>query len=103
MKLITKQSLVIPSIQSFCSNYEACKNKSSPFYTAERFRRITSWVPSKNAVEELNDILGTTAWTDLFCDECGDSACMLVQIGGEEINGVNVCKPCLYKAIGTLT
>lgn len=102
MKIITKQASVVPSINYFLNNYRRYSGSNAPFYTKERFDRISSLNPSTCTVEQFNTALGNTSWTDLKCDECGNNVDMLVQVGQEpdyESSTANVCVKCLRKAV----
>lgn len=105
MRIITKQSKVIPCINNFLSAYKTYGTKNAPFYTKERLDRISKLVPETCTVEEFETALGVKHWTVNLCDECGGDFDTLLHIGENpdyDARWQCLCVGCLMKAVGVL-
>lgn len=104
MNIITKQSKVIPGIESFLSNYQHVSGGSS-FYNEERFNKISKLVPETCSVEEFETALGFRHWTWNRCDECGEDFEVILHIGDDvdyDARWQCLCAGCLMKAVKVL-
>ena len=52
--------------------------------------------------EDVNKVVGSTAWTNCLCNECGELVEQMVQLGQEpdyDSATANICFVCLDKAV----
>lgn len=105
MKIITKQSKVIPGIETFFQVYPRYATPNAPFYTKERFDRISKLVPETCTVYEFNIAIDHPSWTENRCDECGEDFDILLHIGDDvdyDARWQCLCAGCIVKALGVL-
>lgn len=52
--------------------------------------------------KDVDEAIGNTSWTNIYCDECNESVLKVIQLGEEpdyESSTACICKPCLLKAM----
>lgn len=98
MKLITTRQLIRAVAERWNEQYKGwkCAQKAS---IGERLNSLNAETASS---KEVDEIIGNSSWTHLFCDECGEEAERLVEIGqipDYDSRTACVCLSCLQKAL----
>ena len=110
MELITQQNIVADRIAWFLTSDTPPYRAGRPFWGDERGRDVAGELraldPGTATVDQVNEILGRDMVYRLECNECGEVAEALVQIGEEpnyETNTAYVCRACLERALRLVT
>ena len=93
MKLIRAKDKVKPAIESFFKNYRIYAG-SWPFYTQERFDRMSSLNPDTATPEDIIREMNSS-WVLTHCTECDKEHDIVMEIGQE--SDIHLCKECAYK------
>ena len=105
MKIITKQSKVIQGIETFFRTYRNYCTPNAPFYTKERFDRMSKLIPETCTVKEFTTAIDHPSWAENRCDECGEDFDTILHIGEDvdyDARWQCLCAGCLMKAVGVL-
>ncbi len=70
------------------------------------YNQLVALTDDTRTEAEITRIIGNDSWTSNTCDECGQNAAVLVQVGQEpdyESRTACVCVSCLRMALSTAT
>lgn len=90
MNVLTKQNLANIAAERWCRQYKGRR--------AEIHEKLLA-LGSEPSIEDVNNIIGNTSWTDLHCDVCRES---VERVGNFDVFGeyvFNICEKCLRQTL----
>ena len=101
MKLITRKGLAAKVAARWKNNYFTNGEWRYGEGKKEIYLRLEA-LGLNPTPEDVNKAIGNSSWTDIRCDECGESVEEVLQMGEPldyESVPENICKPCLTLAV----
>ena len=105
MKFITIRDLIRSVARRWYGTYHPERTERWSLLGIEpekKYESLSAMDVETATAEDVADIVGNDSWTNLQCDECGESVTMVVQLGQEpdyESNTANVCIRCLGEVV----
>ena len=96
MKLITERDLIRLVLDSWCAQYPETTGEN--YETTKKLMDLNRETATS---EEVNAIIGNRTWTEVTCDQCGNSTSLAVMVGQEpddESSTAVLCDKCLTAA-----
>ncbi len=107
MELIRKQDKIDRVADHWKNVYSGPRGWYSSVFDAESvYTGLIALTDDTRTEDRVNRIIGNNYWTRNTCDECGQDAAVLVQVGQEpdyESRTACVCVSCLRMALSTAT
>lgn len=113
MNITTQRDLIRAVAKRWKDQYCRCgewdKSPAVSFVTGKQFfkdkekigKQLSTIDLETATAEQVNEIIGNDAWTNLTCNECGQSVTALITVGqkpGWESATASLCRNCIAKA-----